>query len=390
MRNYTVKQGDSLQGIAIKFLYRSALAYQIKQANNLPDNNVYAGQSLLIPEVEKTETQEYIGLKIVIDGTELTQTPPVVIHTAINTIARGASFEGPIEQLDFIKPYQFNKVEIYFDNAIVLNGYISKVMPGILESKTKSVEIHGNGQILAQVNYPVSAYPRTFYKKSLKQLFTKFCDFFNLTFTIDSDATDLANKKFSKVEISPPEKISDFLIELANQKGLIVYGDANGGIVLKNEYVESENILTLENYPGTATFNTESIYSDYTCLKNYSSSGSTQVARDKIALNTFRPKVFQIGRMQDDSMVAMIKKEMKKDLMNSFNLSIDLPYVTDIEQELIKINKQLYFKNEDMDILGTDFLIKSAKYNFLKSGQQMSLDLVPVSFLKGEFETFWK
>lgn len=389
MRSYTVQTGDTLQGIAIKFLYRSALAYKIKQANNLPDNNVYAGQTLKIPEVEKTETKEYIGLKVVINGTELTQTPPVEIYTAINTIAVGATFEAPTEQLDFLKPYEYNDIEIYLDNAIILKGFVSKITNTAKETNTKAIEAFGKGQILSQVNYPVSSYPRTFYKKTLKQIFQKFTDLFNIELVIESDATDLANKKFSKVEISPEEKISDFLINLSNQKGLIVHGNSTGGIVLKNENVETENILSLVNYPGTSEFDSGLIFSDYTCLKNYSPSGSTQVARDKIDITEFRPKVFQIGKLQDDTIKTMIKKEIKKDLINSFKLSIDLPYVTDTNDELIAINKQMYFENENLDIMGADFVIKSAKYSFLDTGMSVSIELTPVSFLEGDFESFW-
>lgn len=391
MKNYTVQKGDTLEGIAIKFLYRSALAYKIKQANNLPDNNVYPGQTLKIPEAEKIEAREYQGFKIVIDGKELNQTPPATIQNGINTIAPGLEFELPGEQIfDFIKPYKFNKVDVYFDNSIMFSGYISRIVNKSGAENKKIIEAHGKSHLLSRVNYPVSSYPRAFYNLTLKQIFTKFADLFNIPFTIEQGAEKLAGEKFIKVEIDPEQKVSDFLIDLAGQKGLILYGDSIGGIVLKNEYVKSDNILNIENYPATAEFNTETIFSDYTCLKNYDSEGNTQVARDKVQIDEFIPKVFQISKMQKESLKAMIKKEIKTDLINSFKLELDLPYITDINGNLIEINKQIYFKNEKNQIKGTEFIIKSAVYRFTAAGREISIDLFPVSFLKGEFEKFWE
>lgn len=388
MRNYTVQTGDTLEGISIKFLYRSALAYKIRQINNLPDNSVYPGQSLLIPDVQEREVREYAGMKIIIEDHELVQTPPITIQTAINTLAPGATFDLPIApEFDFIKRNGFEKVVIYFDNVVILNGYISRTIRKVKNgNKTMTVDVFGQAQKLSQVNLPVSAYPRTFYNVTLEKIFKKILDIFGISLTIDEDAKSLAKEKFLKVEIGVEEKISDFLIELARQKNLIVYGDGAGGIVLKKEYVETENVLKLENYPGTVEYNSDEIFSNYTCLKNANSSGGSQTARGKIKINEFRPKVLTHNKLQDETLKNRIDYQIKTDLMNSFKCSIDLPYVTDINGDLITINKQIYFKNDDLLIPGEDFLITSTTHEFLETGRQMSMDIVPVNFLKGKYE----
>jgi LysM repeat protein len=386
MRSYTVKAGDTLEGISIKFLYRSALAYKIKQINNLPDSNVYPGMVLSIPDAESNERKTYDGLKIVIDGYELLQTPPIKIITAINTIAPGFDFSLPIDQAlkGIVKPYGFEKIDLYFDNSIILSGYISSVTNSTKDQKTKTIKGFGKSQLLSEVNFPVSSYPRTFYNWTLNQIFKKFCDLYNIPFDIEDDAKKQANEKFTQVEIDPEQKISDFLIELATTKGLIVYGNNLGGITLKKECVKSDNILKLENYPGEITFDTAGVFSDITCLKNYDAEGNTQVARAKLKLNEFKSKVFTIGKMQTESMKNILDFEKKTQLINSMPFSLDLPYVTDINGKLIELNKQIYYKNDDLELDG-DFLIKGVTYEFTDKDQGCTIDLIPVKFLKGDF-----
>ena len=383
MRNYTVQAGDSLISIAVKFLYRAALSYKIRQINNLPSNNVIPGQVLLIPNSERTERKEYKGVQIVIDGKEIIQTPPLSITTGINIIAPGFSFVLPLSDIYGLKPYGFEPVDIYYGNSLILSGYVSRIVKNADQAQI-TVAGYGKSQMLSEVNYPVSAYPRTFYKMTLKQITTKLLDPFAIPLTIEDDAKDAANEKFEKVEIGVTETIADFIIDLADQKGLIVYGSPEGGIVFKNEYVNSENILIVEEIPATPDYDSSSIFSDYTCLKNYNSDGSAQVAREKIkTLNQFRPKVFTIENKQSESLKKLIKKNQKADLSRSFSMSIDVPYVDDVNGELIQINRQIHYKNTLLEI-DEDFIIKGATYQFLENDLKATLELMPSKYLKGE------
>lgn len=383
MKNYTVQPGDTLNSIAIKFLYRAALSYKIRQINNLPGNDVYPGQVLLIPEIEKTERKEYRNLTIIVDGKELKQTPPVTIQTAINTIAPGFNFEIPIhENLKIFKPYGYEFIDIYYGNTIILSGYVDSIVCNSLE-KTLSVSGFGASHVLSQVNFPPASYPRTFYNSTLKKIIEKVIDPFQVQLEIEEDAKSLAGKKFPKVEISASQKISDFIIDLADQKGLIIHGNSTGGIVLKNELTNSEKILKLVDIPGTVEYNNGSIFSDYTCLKNADSTSFSKIARSKIKIDVFRPTVFEAGNLQDDSLENMIKKHMKADLINSHKMTISLPYVTDINGDLIDINRQISYKNDDI-FADDDYVITAVTYDFSATEEKATLDIVPVKYLKGE------
>jgi len=384
MKSYTVQTGDTLESIAIRFLYRSALAYKIRQVNNLPGNTVYPGQVLKIPKIEQIEQREYADIIIIVDGKELAQTPPITIQSAINTIAPGFSFDFPINEAvsGIFKPFGFEKIDIYYNNYPVLSGYVDSYAPRS-EEKTATISGFGKSQILAECNFPPASYPRTFYNSTLEKIIKKLIDPFNIDVTIDDDAKSGASEKFQKAEIPVTENIANFIVELAKQKGLIVYGDNTGGIVLKNEYVDTEKILKLEGTPGVAEYTGSGIFSDYTCLKNANSAGGSQTARNKIKIDEFRSKVFEMRNIQTESLEKNIKREMKADLINSHKLSISLPYVTDINGDLITINKQIYYKNDDL-FADDDYIITATTHDFSATEQKVTCDLVPTRFLEGK------
>ena len=394
MRVHIVRAGDTLESIAQLYLYQASRYIDIQHINNLATKQIAVGQSLKIPDLfedEKTDPN-FDGAGIIIDGTEIVSIPSVSVSRAIDSFSAVADFAVPNELIfrNLLKPFGYNAIDIYYGNDLLFSGKVLNIKPN--NPGEISVSCKGKCGILESVNLPPSSYPRTRYNTSFKQIATEICDPYAIVLDIDSNASELANKKFVKFEIGVTQNLADFLIELARQRNLILSETPEGALrVSLDSTVDKTPILNLVDPVCQISFDADKIYSDYSVLRSTNNESVYESANKKFDIDIFRMKVIEQQKRDSGSSADFIKAEMISTMLSSFGLSLTLPYIKTMDGkfllsgEIITIQSdRLYLKND------TDFIISDHTFDVNDTGKSANLKLFPLEWYKGNFVKFWE
>lgn len=394
MRLHIVKSGETFESIATAYLYQPAKASDIKRVNNT--NVIYAGQVLKIPDLFEGPkiNPEFERAGLVINGSEINSTPSIVVTRAFDSIAGTFDFTLPTDDYfkDLSSPYSYQDVDIYHKSDLILSGQIYNITKDL--GKTASTVYSGFQKpgMLSQVNMPDSMYPRTFYKTSLKTIAEKICNAFQIVVVIDDNAKSKANEKFDKTAPSPNEYMGGYLIDLAQQKGLILSSTPEGALRISVDAIKSKDpILNLVNPEGDISFDGSKVYSDFTALRAGNTKRSPAQAKAKLDIDIFRQKVIQQIDRFSDSISNFVKSEVIRAMLDSFTFSVKLPYVRTLNGDLIDVNSIITVESKDHSILKpTDFIVRKCTYNFKTSSDSCNIDLIPLDWYQGKFTKFWE
>ena len=394
MRLHTVRAGDTLQSIAQLYLYQANRAIDIQHINNLATQVIAEGSVLKIPDLfseEKTDPN-FAGAGIVIDSTDLVSIPSISLSRAIDSFSAVASFNLPNEDIfrKLLKPFNYSSIDIYFGSELLFTGKALAV--GLKNPDLINVSCKGKCGILETTNIPTSAYPRTRYNTSLKTIAKEFCNIYSILLDIDENAKSLANKKFIKMEIGVTQSISDFLIELARQRNLIL-SETNEGLlrISLDTTTDKAPVLNLVDPNGDISFDADKIFSDYTALRSANDSGSYKTANTKLDIDIFRQKSVEQTKRDNGSAGDFLKAEIMDSLLSAFKFNITLPYLKTVSGDFLKIGEIITVQCDRLFIpVETDFIISDIDYDMNDSGNESTLKLFPLEWYKGNFVKFWE
>ncbi len=393
MRVHIVKAGDTLNDIALNYLYNASKKTDIRHVNNLISDEISVGQSLKIPDLHEEEKIDpnFDGAGLVIDGKDMIAIPEINITRAVNGFSAVIDFELPNDQIirDIIKPATYETIDAYFGNDILFSGNSLNLKA----DNPEKIMIAGKGTcgILTTSSIPLSAYPRTRYKTSLKSIANEFCDIFSVSVDIDDNASDLANQKFPKIEIGFNQPVSEFLIELARQRNLILSETTTGTLRISLDSTEKKDpIMNLTDPKGLMSLDADRIFSDYSCLRSYTTKNKTNTANSKLDLPVYRQKTVEQTKRNDGSSKDYLNGKVIETLLDSFAFNIAVPYVrtTDgdvlLEGEIITIQSDKHYIYEP-----TDFIILEITYKMMIGGKGSAISLFPLDWYLGTFTKFW-
>ena len=295
------------------------------------------------------------------------------------------SFTAPFEQdnqkfRDAFRPLSFLPVEILIDNARVFTGTMLGVMPeDSPNSKTVSVNGYSLSGVLNDCPISIDEYPIEFNDQNLEQIAKIVAAPFNVSVAF----ADAPGQPFEQVAANISEKVFAFLTSLAQERGLVIGNNADGGLIFQKANVDDAVSAVLKSgEPGVGpiilTTTAQNLFSSVTAhgatIVGLPPDSYTAV-NPRITLK--RPFVFKtdgadtgdvkpdaeakLGRMYGDALSAAVNVSRWQDPAN--NLWRPNSIISLIAPEAMIYNK-------------TRFLVKSVELNQNAESETANLTLV--------------
>lgn len=450
MKTHTVKPGETIEQIAIAYLYNPQKSNEILRINNVSD--IYAGQILKIPDLfgETEKLQTFEGAALIINGEELKATPAITIKKTYDNLASTFGFSLPTEEIYRIKPFMYDEVSVYFQGNLIVKGNVYGIEKDLSTGARTSYSCMQQTAVLAHCNLPKSLYPRTRYKVSLKTVAERICDVFGIDVEVDAGATEAANKKFAETAVKPNETLAEYLSNLAKQRGLIITSTPEGNLRIAIDTLNKVTpILELKNPTGKITFSGDKVFSDIMAVRPATGAAQTpdtakivlNAMREKaakakkegwqsvfsseeesksfneqlkaaekaqastpnvgnpgggartttsVALPVFRPKTIMQSAAFPQPIKDFAEAEKRRMLVSACSLQVSLSYVYTTEGDLIDVNQIVTVNAPALGIdEDTDFIIREVTIKLDTGGNSCDLTLIPADWYQGNMVQFW-
>lgn len=451
MKMHTVKPGETIEQIAVAYLYNPQKSSEILRINNVSD--IYAGQILKIPdlfgETEKLETFE--GAALMVNGEQLKATPAITIKKTYDNLASAFGFSLPTEDFYSIKPFRYDEVSVYFQGNLVVKGLVFNLEKDLSTGAVTNYTCMQKTAVLAHCNLPKSLYPRTQYKASLKTIAERICNVFGIEVEVDAGAAEAANRKFAETAIKPNETLAEYLSNLAKQRGLIITTTPEGNLRIAVDTLNKVTpILKLVNPTGKITFSGDKVFSDITAVRpatgaaqkpdnakivlnamrekaakakkegwqsvfsseeesksfnerlkaaekaqastpNVGNPGGGARTTTSVSLPVFRPKTIMQSTAYPQPIKDFAEAEKRRMLISACSLQVSLPYISTTEGDLIDVNQIVTVNAPALGIdENTDFLIREVTMKLDTGGNSCDLTMVPADWYQGNMVQFWR
>jgi prophage tail gpP-like protein len=138
------------------------------------------------------------------------------------------------------RPYTYKPVTVLLGGEPYMVG--TMVVPTPVESAegcAVSVSCYGAAAVIEDSTPRAAQFPLEFKNLTLRQIAEKLVEPFGLTVSIDSNLPSIPGAPgpdgaaFPKVTLAPEDRIQEFLVKLAKQRGLILTSSASGGVLFK-------------------------------------------------------------------------------------------------------------------------------------------------------------
>lgn len=254
---HTVASGDLLWKISVKYYGIPGKWTDIVKANpqlqgrkKAADGSpvIRIGDNLIIPdEPDKKDSKAPLQAKQTIvldenakkdlalycDGKKFTGFTGYTVVCSVDTFD-AFSFSsvwdsGKKELRDLFRPFTYKECEVYFDGDLIFKGRLLPAVPNVQpDSKTITVQGYPLCAVLNDSTLPDSLYPPEYNDLNLKQIAENIAGAFSVNVQVKADVGDA----FKSVEISPEDKILDFLGKLAEQRGVFLSNAQDGALLI--------------------------------------------------------------------------------------------------------------------------------------------------------------
>lgn len=254
---HTVKSGDVLWKISVKYYGLPGKWTDIVKANpqlagrkNASDGSpiIRPGDNLIIPDIqEKKEKAAPIQAKQTVvldenakqdlvlfcDGKKFTGFTGYTVVCSVDTFdafSFSTVWNAEKEELrDLFRPFTYKDCEVYFAGDLIFKGKLLPAVPSVQpDSKTITVQGYPLCAVLNDSTLPDSLYPPEYNGLTLADIAKNIAGAFSVNVQEKTDSGAV----FESVEISPEDKILDFLKKLAEQRGVFLSNAQDGSLLI--------------------------------------------------------------------------------------------------------------------------------------------------------------
>lgn len=254
---HTVASGDLLWKISVKYYGIPGKWTDIVKANpqlqgrkKAADGSpvIRIGDNLIIPdELDKKDSKAPLQAKQTIvldenakkdlalycDGKKFTGFTGYTVVCSVDTFdafSFSSAWDSSKKELrDLFRPFTYKECEVYFDGDLIFKGRLLPAVPNVQpDSKTITVQGYPLCAVLNDSTLPDSLYPPEYNDLNLKQIAENIAGAFSVNVQVKADVGDA----FKSVEISPEDKILDFLGKLAEQRGVFLSNARDGALLI--------------------------------------------------------------------------------------------------------------------------------------------------------------
>lgn len=389
--------GDTFDLIARRVYGDELSAYLIREANPGVTDPILGGLVLTIPDlpdlrpdlsnVPSNETG------ILIDGKRFKGWESVRIVRSIDAMDT-IEFTAPFESDDgnfrkTFKPLSFKSCVFFVDGSPLFTGTAVSVTPN-LEPNRKAVEVGGYSLpgVLNDCTVPPSAYPAEFDGLDLVQIADRLVRPFGLGILILNDIGSI----FERVACEPSKKVLSFLIELAQERGLIVSSSTDGSLTFSKSSEAGAPVAILKQGESplisvTPTFSPQEYYSTVTGIEPvvFGLEGSRHTIRNPHLEGIFRPYAFIAQDTEDADVPQLVEAKAGRMFANVATYSANVATWRDPQGDLWEPNTTLKLLAPDAMVYSEyEFLIRSVTFERGPDSETATLELVFPESFRGE------
>lgn len=222
------------------------------------------------------------NIKIKIKGVEFKAWSTINVQRnfdSVDTLSVSYPFDPKNQQLkEIFKPLSYNVGEVYYGDKLVFKGLLLDVVSRSDANQTSEeatfYALSGN---LIDCTFPGSLTTLQYDNQTIKTIFNQIADQFGLNIYFAADG----GGSFDRVACSPDQKVFDFMVDLAKQRGLVISSLADGGILVRKGKTSGSLVATLkEGQPPIISITNDSDARSY-----YSELTTVTTGRQKTNIN---------------------------------------------------------------------------------------------------------
>ncbi len=335
-------------------------------------------------------------ITLTIDGVEFIGWTNATLVSPMDSFA-SVEFSAPFEPQhkrfrDAFRPFSFAPCEVAIDGKRQFKGTIVDVAPDGGANKSEStIKAYSLPAVLNDCKAPASSVPLQFKKLGLREITKALTQPFGLDVDFRADE----GSRFAKVKLSVVEKVYEFLIELAQQRGIVLGSTADGKLLCWQSVKPGSPVAHLrDDAPPllhvSAKFSPQDYYSEVTgfARAKRSRKGSKYTALNPFLTAVLRPFSFQLDDTEKADAPAAAKAKLARMFAEVASYTAEVATWRDPAGKLWASNTTIGVHAPSAMIYSDyEFLIRSVAFEQTSDSRTASLELVMPGVFSGETPT---
>ncbi len=298
----------------------------------------------------------------------------------MDTLTLEAPFNHEAPNFEAIfEPFSFKDIDVEKGSKKIFTGTMLGVVPVIDGDKLLNVDCYSKAGVLGDCTAPASAFPLEFNNVKLSVICNTLSSYLGIKTHLEGEEGAV----FSRVECDPETNILEFIIDLAQQRGLLTRSNKNGDLVLFNAIKTGSPVAKLEQGQSpvssvTPIFNAQDYYSEITGLQpvKVGDKGGKYTANNKY-LSKKRPHTFKASDAKNGDIKTAVDAKMGRMFANMCSYDLAVTTHEDPNGNLWEPNTTIKLKAPDAMIYDFyEFLIRGVELNEDDQEQTATLTLV--------------
>ena len=406
MRIYNVKAQDTLEGVSLKQYGLTTESARIASANpSIADQqNLKPGTILVIPDIDNASTNKNPAtvtasnkdeVSLLIEGKIFTFWTDIFITRSMDTIGdtfgfRAAWTPDNPDYRRIFKPFQYQDVVVYLGGEKLITGTaINLNLTSAANRMDLNISGYSKPAVLNDVMAPTSAYPLEFSGMNLQQITETLVTPFGLGVVFKAPV----GAAFSNVGLEPQQHIYQFLIDLAQQRGLVISSDTDGNLIYQQSTTEPPKSSIIEGKPpfisSNVIFDGQKRFSVFAALGDGWEKGEGQkaIVEDTAIKNAgvLRPMIYKAQDISAGDLNTAAIAKLGRSIADSIEIMVEVDSWRDREGNLWRDNQRVIFQAPgNMLYTQEEYIIRSVQYVKSPHTQTALLTLVFPESYSGE------
>jgi prophage tail gpP-like protein len=268
------------------------------------------------------ERQERVEIQI--DRQTYSAWEQVEIQRHLDNFAH-VTFTAPFEPhrrefRDTFRPFTYKPLDLRVSQERLFTGTLLGVGPQVApDSKTVEASGYSLPGVLDDANEPATAFPLEFRGLTLRQIAQRICDPLGIGVVVDGDD----GAAFRKIAIKPDQKPKSFLVDLAQERGMVLSDTPGGSLLILRSAPTGRPVARFREGQSpavavTATFNPQDYYSEITGIAQTRPGrrGSTYTERNDKLPGVVRPLTFMPRDVKAPDLPAAVRAKVARMFAN--------------------------------------------------------------------------
>lgn len=399
---YKIVAGDTFAIISKKIFGTEIHGDHIARANPGITTQLTPGTTIVIPplpdypenlptELEKSNENKN-EVQLLIDNERFDFWTELTIKRSIDSIDT-ISFTGPFnyESTKFKElfiPFKYKSLQVFINGERLINGIsISTIPSATIKNTIINVSGYSLPGVLEDCTVPDSAFPLEFNNLTILDIAKNLTKPFGLSVVAQSDI----GNKFATIAIKPTDKIHSFLMDLAQQRNLVISSTVKGELLLWQSKLSTISTELEHGKPPVEQirpiFNEQAYYSNITGISFVITGvdGTKYSIKNPFLSDRVRPLTFT----PQDTINIDLKDSVNAKAGRMFaNM---LTYMVDVSTWRDK-NGNLWQPNTTIELLAPaamvynkyKFILRSVEFKRDRNSETATLELVPPGSFDGK------